>query len=193
MADLVGRAVNQLISDFPEGKTPAALRMSPVGRDERYEFIGNILVKSLTSAGYRAYTALPLNPSDSTSAAPPAGVAAEREGLRLEYQVIDFTLRYPEIYRSYVIGGKKVKRSAGVRVQARLIDPADGLVVWTGEAADAYEDVFPYGAIDGVEAGLYQFTKPPRDSRKWGRIVEPVVVSGIIVGLIYLFFSNQGD
>ena len=45
-----------------------------------------------------------------------------------------------------------------------------------------------------VEAGLYSFTKPERETKKWGRIVEPVVVSGIIVGLIYLFFSNQsGD
>ncbi len=64
---------------------------------------------------------------------------------------------------------------------------------WVGEAESSYEDSFPFGRISEVEDGAFAFTKPPRDGTNWGKIVEPVVVSGIIVGLIYLFFSNQTD
>ena len=32
---------------------------------------------------------------------------------------------------------------------------------------------------------------PVRDEVKWGRFIEPVIVTGIVVGLVYLFFSNQ--
>lgn len=189
MTDLTTQVVDELVAGFPGGSTPREVRLAPAGRDERYDFIGSVLLRSLTAKGYRAFAAAPMSPADSTGAAPLVGGA----GLKLEYRVVDFTLRYPKIYRSHLIGGKKVKRSGGVRVLATLMDSADGLVVWTGEAGDAYDDVFPYGSLEQVETSVYQFAKPPRESRKWGRVVEPVVVSGIIVGLIYLFFSNQGD
>ncbi len=44
-----------------------------------------------------------------------------------------------------------------------------------------------------VENDLFTFTKPEKKATNWSKIVEPVVVSGIIVGLIYLFFSNQSS
>ena len=56
-----------------------------------------------------------------------------------------------------------------------------------------FEDQFSYSQVNDVEQGDFSFTKPPHDATNWGKIVEPVVVSGIIVGLIYLFFSNQTD
>jgi hypothetical protein len=193
MRTLVTEVSEELVSSFPSETPTRELLLTPVARDERYEFIANIMTKSLTTRGYRAYEPAPPNPADSTGspAVPPAAMG--ESGLRLEFQVIDFSLRYPKIYRSFLIGGKKVKRSADVRVLVKLVDAADGLVVWMGESSRSYDDGFSYGAIEEVEAGLYQFTKPPRESRKWGRIIEPVVVSGIIVGLIYLFFSNQSD
>lgn len=193
MSGLAAEVTEELVSSFPSGSTPRELRLAPVARDERYDFIGNIFTKSLASMGYRAYAPVSANPTDTTKSISSSAAPSGLRGLNMEYQVIDFTLRYPEVYRSFLIGGKRVKRSADVRVLAKLVDPTDGLVVWMGEAERSYDDVFSYGAIHDVEAGVYQFTKPPRESRKWGRVIEPVVVSGIIVGLIYLFFSNQGD
>ena len=84
-----------------------------------------------------------------------------------------------------------MKRKADVGLHIKLVDPVDHSVIWLGDAAKDYEDQFSYGQIADVEAGTLAFTKPDKTSTKWGKIVEPVVVSGIIVGLIYLFFSNQ--
>jgi TolB-like protein len=182
----------ELVSGFPDTISTRDIQLAPFGNDERYEFIANMLTDALTSRGYRAH--MPVRPvvADSAATATPA-TAAIRDALRLDFTAIDFRVRYTKIYRSFLIGGRTVKREADVRVFARLINPTDGLVVWSGESARSFEDQFPHGDLDSVEEGLYQFTKPPRNSRNWGRIVEPVVVGGIIVGLIYLFFSNQGS
>jgi hypothetical protein len=193
MRDMATKVSEELVSGFPSGTANSQLRLAPVGRDEQYEFVGNMLTKSLTAKGYRAYATPSVNPTDSTGSASALSARGGGSALRLEFQLIDFSLRYTKIYRSFLIGGKKVKRHADVRILAKLVDPADGLVVWLGEASRSYDDHFSYGNIDEIETGLYEFTKPPRESRHWGKIVEPVVVSGIIVGLIYLFFSNQGD
>jgi hypothetical protein len=192
---LTVQVADELVASFPPDSTARELWLVPASRDERYDFIGNILMESLAAKRYRAHIPVPpaASPADSTGMGTKSPAAVEVSGLRLEFQATDFTLRYPKIYRSHVIGGKEVKRSAGVRVQIKLVDPRDGLVVWMGEAARSYDDHFPYGMIAEVEEGLYMFTKPARQSRSWGKIVEPVVVSGIIVGLIYLFFSNQSD
>jgi hypothetical protein len=72
-----------------------------------------------------------------------------------------------------------------------LVDPTDQSVVWIGEAERSHKDKFSYGDLEEIEAGSFMFTKPEQKSTSWGKVVEPVVVSGIIIGLIYLFFSNQ--
>jgi hypothetical protein len=75
---------------------------------------------------------------------------------------------------------------------ATLAGP-DGRVLWFGEAQRERRDEFDYGDAARVEEGSYQFARPVMPSGGWGRYAEPVFVTGIIVGLIYLFFSNQSD
>jgi hypothetical protein len=195
MDKLSSEVCSELVAKIPADLPTREIRLAPLGRDERYDLVAKAFVRSLGEKGFRAY--LPAAPAKADTAA--AGTAAADTvlgagaGVRLEFETIAFTLRYPEIYRSRLVGGKNVKRAADIRVLARLVEADNGLVLWMSETSKSYADQFSYDDIDEVESSLYEFTKPPRDSRNWGRIVEPVVVSGIIIGLIYLFFSNQGD
>lgn len=111
----------------------------------------------------------------------------------LTYQNVVFNVKYVDSHRSFIIGGKRVERHAAVRMTATLTDPADGHVVWVGEAARDSNDEIDYGKAMQIEEGSYAFNKPVVPSAGWGKYVEPVFVTGIIVGLIYLFFSNQSD
>jgi hypothetical protein len=181
-ADTMGELLGQM-SPFIQGRP---VYLAPYANDERYEFLNLEISKLLSANGYRAIA----NP---TGMVDTSGVSGEGTGLRLEYQALDFSIRYPKIYRSYLIGGKQVKRSARISLSMKLVDPYDQSVVWVGEAAQGYEDQFAHKHLPQVEAGLFEFTKPEQESRKWGKVVEPVVVSGIVVGLIYLFFSNQDN
>jgi hypothetical protein len=114
-------------------------------------------------------------------------------GYRFSYQLIKMSLWYPEISRKYWIGVKQVEREAEIAVFAQLVDLKTGDIVWVGDTQKEYGDVIPYSVLDRVENINYEFTQPDRHEVRWGRLVEPVVVGGIVTGLIYLFFSNQSE
>jgi hypothetical protein len=113
--------------------------------------------------------------------------------LVLQFQNVVFEIAYPGMYRSHMIGGKKIKREAAVRVFASLSDRESGEVLWTGEAGRSENDEFDKGDVVAVETGTYSFLRPTLPSGGFGKYAEPVFVTGIVVGLIYLFFSNQSD
>jgi hypothetical protein len=196
MREVTADVTGQLVENFPTDLSTRDIRLIALGRDDRYDFVAGMLTELLTAKGYRVYLPVAPAPADSSgNALKPATLTppAEEPGLMLQFQLVDFNLRYTKVYRSFLVGGKTVKRSAGLNVLAKLVESEGGLVVWMREASKTYDDQFPHRNLREVESGLYQFAKPAPDSRKWGKIVEPVVVSGIIVGLIYLFFSNQGQ
>ncbi|HKW15210.1 MAG TPA: hypothetical protein VJS69_12050 [Candidatus Krumholzibacteria bacterium] len=124
----------------------------------------------------------------------PAGAGTAGTGTYvLTYQNVVFAVKYVDSHRSFVVGGKRVARHAAVRMMTTLTDPADGRVVWVGEAVRESDDEIDYGKAMQIEQGSYAFNKPIVPSAGWGKYVEPVFVTGIIVGLIYLFFSNQSN
>ena len=128
-----------------------------------------------------------VEPSPARPAAPGGPPA-----LTLQFQNVVFDLQYLDSHRSFMIGGKRVDRRASVRIRTTLTDQT-GRVLWVGEAERGHEDEIDYGNVAQLEEGTYQFNRPVVPESGWGKIVEPVFVTGIIVGLIYLFFSNQSD
>jgi hypothetical protein len=132
-----------------------------------------------------------VSPATEISAPAPRDNAVPSGAFVLQYQNVVFDLKYTDSHRSFVVGGKRVERHAGVRIMTTLTDTVDGRVVWVGEASREQSDEIDYGEAARVEQGTYAFNKPVVPSSGWGHYVEPVFVTGIIVGLIYLFFSNQ--
>jgi hypothetical protein len=182
MHDLVADVAKELLASVPADVAFGSVTLSPYANDDIYNFVGDVLTAVLTDAGHKVYQARQA-PPDTTGT----------RAMTLEYQAQHFSLTYPKIYRPFLIGGKKVKRKASVGLSVKLVDATDQSVAWIGDASKSYEDQFSYGKLAEVEAGTLAFTKPPRSSTKWGKVVEPVVVSGIIIGLIYLFFANQNE
>jgi hypothetical protein len=186
LTELATGVAGELISGFQSSLgTHTGVRLVPYAEDETYKFLMNIFTTELTARGIKTYTSAP------TSA---PGAEDQSDGaMELNIQALEFTLNYPKIFRSHLIGGKRVNRRAEITLFAKLLDSADNSVAWVGEATRAHDDQFNYGDRARAEKSLFEFTKPEVEPPNWGRIVEPVVVSGIIVGLVYLFFSNQSD
>ena len=186
MSDLTAEVIEKLLADIPSN-VDKDVTLLPYDNTENYSFIENVFQRVLTSNGYKTHTSIAMTNGPGGNRNPTIN------GLVVEYQTLNFNLKYAKIYRSYLIGGKKVQRKADLKLVAKVLDLADDSVVWVGEAESSYEDSFPYGRISEVEDGEFAFTKPSRGGTNWGKVAEPVVVTGIIVGLIYLFFSNQTD
>ena len=181
---LTNTVASRLLAGFEPKLLGRGVRLSPVATNEQYQLVGNIFTRILSEAGTTTYLAA--NPKN-------AVVDTLYDVLVLEYEIQEFHLAYTDISRRFLIGGKRVSRSSGVSVLGKLIDPNAGSVLWVGEASESHDDHFPHGDLTYVQKGNYLFTKPAVPSSGVGKYVEPVLVSGIIVGLIYLFFSNQSD
>jgi hypothetical protein len=162
------------------------VRLKPLANAEQYRFLDNLFTKILKERGIKTY---------GTAGRPGQDAAAQDHAapLILEYETLEFSLAYEKIYRSFLVGGKRVKRRADLKVLAKLVDDEDAEVMWIGEKAAGHSDQFSFKNASRIESGTFQFTRPARPSAGWGKLVEPVFVSGIIVGMIYLFFSNQSD
>ncbi len=140
----------------------------------------NAMIKTMTNQGLRVAEELVLSKDGGNEAA-----------YKLSYQLMRFNLKYPDIHRSYWVGSKCVDRQAEIGVFSQLIDLSTGDIVWVGETEKKYEDVISYSLLEKVEDPEYDFTRPPRKELRWSKLVEPVIVTGIVSGLVYLFFSNQ--
>jgi hypothetical protein len=144
----------------------------------------NAFVREMRAAGFRLAT-------ESAKKDDPANAGGK---YRLSYQIVRLSVAYTDISRPWWLFSKRVERSAQADMFVQLVDLATGDVTWVGEVHKEYGDKIPYGDLKIVEDPQYDFTRPSRSEFKMSRIFEPIVVGGIVVGLVYLFFSNQsGD
>jgi hypothetical protein len=183
MQQLTAGVIVELHGKFGASVAGRGVRLRPAGTTEDYMFVTNVFREELTRLGV---------PTIDLAASMAPGDSLSTDALILQYQNVVFDLKYVDSHRAHLIGGKRVDRRASVRIMTTLSDPA-GRVVWVGEAARDQSDEIDYSDQARIEQGTYQFNRPVAPSGGWGRYAEPVFVTGIIVGLIYLFFSNQSD
>jgi hypothetical protein len=109
----------------------------------------------------------------------------------LRYRVVHFELSYPKNYRTSPLGSRKVQRRFSVSLQAHLLRGEREDVVWVNSGDVEGLDVVPASKLSLIEGTDFPFTKPELRTRGLGSLVEPALVSGIVAGLIYLFYTNQ--
>jgi hypothetical protein len=114
--------------------------------------------------------------------------------LILEYTILDMQILYTGIDRSALLMGKDIKRSGNCVLFSRILDSETGIEIGNTQEEVIISDHFPYELKELVRSGGYSFTSPELNERDWTKSLEPVAVTGLLTGLIYLFFSNQsGD
>lgn len=184
LEDLSGAAAEELISNmplFPDGTILYLKKDKGVGE---IDFVlENVMLVAFRDAGVQITQE---NPRERMP-------GEELPSYRLSFQIIRMSLTYPKISRRYWLGAKEVERSAEIDLFAQLVDTKSGDIVWVGDTHKEYEDVIGYSMLEKVEDPEYGFTRPERKELRWSRLIEPVVVGGVVVGLVYLFFSNQSN
>jgi hypothetical protein len=116
---------------------------------------------------------------------------APQAGKVLEFRIGELEVRYPRRWRGSLFGSVMVERSARAVVFFRLLDKTDGRVLWADSGRAAGTDIVGQkllADLEEAEEGGGQAEAPPGGL---GRVVEPIVVSGIVVGLVFLFYSSR--
>jgi hypothetical protein len=204
LTEAANSAVDELFAGFnaPAGAT---LLVEPAADHEANWFVENLVLAKLTEGGFSAYLKkapmvgpeVPAGIIDSTATAPAKAAVEEppspddRADLVLRYRVAEFGILYPESHRKSPLGSRRVQRLAAVSLYANLLKGKREDVTWVGTGDAERMDVVPAGKLPLLEGKTFPFAKPVLETRGLGGLVEPALVTGIVVGLIYLFYTNQ--
>ena len=208
LEEVAESAVNELMIGF-KGPESGLLLVESASDHEANWFIENLLLSKLADAGYEAYLKAgePLGPPippvlmDSVRTAeaesPPDTTiirklpTAEDAEHIFRYRVVEFGISYPSSYRKSPLGGRQVHRLARANLQAHLLEGKRQHVRWGNTANSARSDVVPAGKLKILAGADSPFPQPAIEGKGLSGLVEPALVTGIVVGLVYLFYANQ--
>lgn len=139
------------------------------------------LIQSLRRRSYRVIV-------PDTSCAQPNMANAGPELLR--YRLMDLNLLYPASRRKHLFGSRLIERQVRLHLLLQL-NREDGEVLWTGEAKRTGGDWIPAKKLEYAEQEPLPFISPQLKADGWSRFAEPALLSVVIGGLIYLFYSTQ--
>jgi hypothetical protein len=112
-------------------------------------------------------------------------------GVVLTFRVVEFGIDYPWVKRSLLIGPQRYGRLASVRIWASHVVEPGLRVAGTARGERVRVDSFPGWARPLLEGQNYPFPLQVPEGSSLKGVVEPVVVAGIVAGLVYLFYQNQ--
>ena len=121
-----------------------------------------------------------------------AASAAEVDGLPLlSVHPDEARVDYPRLYRSGLFGGMMVERRAITRLSARLLRPQSRAVYWTSAADTSLADHVAKSEVKLLEDPQRAETRGTVPSQSWQKVIEPVLVVVLVVGLVSLFYTNR--
>ena len=114
---------------------------------------------------------------------------AQRPGsARLTYRILDLGITGQSGLLS-----KKVQRQSRATLSLRLSHGGGEAETldWQSEETVMRSDSIPKDKVEFLQIDAYDFAKTDLEEQTWGKFVEPVIVTTVLGGLVYLFFSNR--
>ena len=163
---------------LPQG---SQLYLKQVDTHEANWLIKSILIEEVTSRGHVVRTG-------QQGSAPPNG--AEEPVYEIGYRIVTCQTSLPRSWREWVIGSRKVERRTGVDIRFELSD-AQRSIVWAGGVQRERREIIPGSRVDDLASPGQPFASPEAEPGGWDKVFEPVIVAGIVGGLIYLFYTSR--
>ncbi|MFT7692678.1 MAG: hypothetical protein ACI8P2_001298 [Candidatus Latescibacterota bacterium] len=108
------------------------------------------------------------------------------EGMRFSFRILDLGITGQSGLR-----GSHVDRQSRVTLALRLSRESDNTVYWQDEITRLHADSIPKKQLEILQHSTYSFAQTELEEQSWSKFVEPMIVSTVLGGLIYLFFSNR--
>ena len=132
----------------------------------------------------------PANPAMDPEAGAEGAAPGGPTPLRLELQVDGSGVSYVRRIGSFPFGTKAYERLAAMRASATILDGGSGTVLWTRTSTRRATDVVPKSQVRYAASGSGTLN-PPVPSGGGMRWLEPLIVVGVVAGLVVLFYSNR--
>jgi hypothetical protein len=174
IGDLVREAVREALGRMTV--PPASgVYVSQVDKHDASWLVQSVLLEELTSLGHVVKS---------------GGASGDESASEISYRVVSCEASVPRTWREWIVGTKMAERKVTVDIYFQL-STGSGDVVWAGNARRERRDVVPGGALGYLSTPEQSFTAPEVREGGWDKVLEPVVVAGIVGGLIYLFYTSK--
>ena len=91
-----------------------------------------------------------------------------------------------------MFGRKRVERHAVCELSATLVD-AGGTILVSARTSASDSDLVPVAELDVLDHQDYDWLGQGEIGEEGGGILEPLVVTGVVASLIYLFYSSRAE
>ncbi len=112
------------------------------------------------------------------------------DGWMLNLRPMELGVTYAQTRRSWLLGGKQVPRLASCEMAATLVD-SNGNVVLTVRQGSVIENAVPISDVVIIESSTEKWINGELSEEESGNILEPLVVTGVVTALVYLFYSSR--
>ena len=113
--------------------------------------------------------------------------------MTLQVRPMELVVEYGDASRPWIIGSKRVERIAKCELSAILVD-ADGSILMTVRTSGVVDDVISWSdaeVLNGSEE--WDWLSGDLPENRGGGILEPIIVTGVVASLVYLFYSSRAD
>jgi hypothetical protein len=118
---------------------------------------------------------------------------SEDSSIVLRVRPMELVVEYGDVSRPWVIGAKRVERIAKCELSSNLLD-IDGSVMMTLRTSGVEEDVISWSDAEILNGSSeWDWLSGELPENRSGGIMEPIVVSGVVASLVYLFYSSRAE
>jgi len=121
---------------------------------------------------------------------PPPRPRADSTDLQLNLEVRSAGVSYVRAIRKFPAGIRGYQRLASMQVGASLVDPSTREVLWARSSSAQVVDLVRKGDLSYAQSGSGLNPALPR-AGGGTRLLEPLIVVGVVTGLVVLFYSNR--
>ncbi len=106
---------------------------------------------------------------------------------------MEIAVEYGDVSRPWVVGARRVDRMARCELSASVVAP-DGEVLATLRTSGTAEDRVSWSDAETLTGSTdWDWLAAELPEGGGGGILEPVIVTGVVASLIYLFYSSRAD
>ena len=145
--------------------------LKPLGQNDANWLVEHVLADQMLERGFRVS-------QDSTRVDGAAPI--------LSYRILELGLSS----QAGLVGGK-VRRYSHLSLALNFSRGSDQTLYWQDEVSAQIQDEVKKKEMELLQHASYKFAKTEVKEQSWGKFVEPVIVTTVLGGLIYLFFSNR--
>jgi hypothetical protein len=122
---------------------------------------------------------------------PPAKARADSTDLDLRLEVRSAGVAYIRAFRRFPFGIRGYERLASMQVGATLVDCSNREVVWARSSSARIMDEVRRGDLGYAQSGSGGLNPGLPRAGGGTRLLEPLIVVGVVTGLVVLFYSNR--